>query len=364
MLRKEYLKIIFVVLMGMILLTISVYAGQEVKKEVTEEGVFLDGEFIVDRRTYLKAVTEGEVQFYTAHSLAQDEEMVRVFMDLFPEIKVEITRAGGATLHEKMLTEEAAGILKADVVINSDRNYLQEFYDNGWLSEHIPPSCELYPESSKELGYYYPTGASPIIIAYHSAIVSEEEAPKDWIDLGDPKWKGNLGGQRLGGGAMWSMVCFLRSQLGVEVIESWGPNEPIMYTSGGGLANALVAGEIYLTPMGLYAGYPMKYAQEAPIELVYPESGCPLYIPVIGIMEQGENPNAAKLFMNWYLSVEGQYLLATLRGQYSLRDDVPSIPHVPPLSEINYWIPEPEFYLDAELRDTWIQEANKVWGWQ
>jgi len=363
MLRKEYFKIALVILLGMILLSITGYAEQEARK-ISEEGVFLNGEFIIDKKAYLEAIAEGELQFYTAHSLAQDEEMVRAFMNRFPAIKVEITRAGGATLHEKMLTEQAAGILKADVVINSDTNYLQEFYDNGWLREYIPPSDELYPEASKVRGYYYPTGASPIVIAYHSAIVSEEEAPKDWIDLGDPKWKGRLGGQRLGGGAMWSMVCFIRSQLGVEVLESWGPNEPIMYTSGGGLANALVAGEMVLTPMGLYSAYPMKYGQGAPLEIVYPKSGCPLYVPAIAIMEQGENPNAAKLFMNWYLSVEGQYLLATLRGQYSLRDDVPPIPHVPPLSEINYWIPDSELFLDENLRDNWIQEANKAWGWE
>ncbi len=42
-------------------------------------------------------------------------------MSQFPEIKVVITRAAGATLNEKMLTEHAAGVLKADVVINSDR---------------------------------------------------------------------------------------------------------------------------------------------------------------------------------------------------------------------------------------------------
>ena len=68
--------------------------------------------------------------------------------------------------------------------------------------------------------------------------------------------------------------------------------------------------------------------------------------------------------MHWYLSVEGQYLLASLRGQYSLRPDVPPIPHIPPLNEINYWVPNPELLLDENLRDSWIQDANSVWGWQ
>ena len=363
MLRKNYFKITIVILIGILFLTFSGYAGAA-EKEVKEQGVFLDGEFIADKQTYQKAIEEGGLQFYTAHTLSQDKKMSEAFMKQFPEIKVVITRAGGGTLNEKMLTEQAAGVLKADVVINSDRNYLNDFYKKGWLRKHTPPSAAKYPDSSKEEGYYYPTGASAMIIAYHNQLVSKEEAPKDWKDLADPKWKGRLGGQRLGGGSGWSMLCFLRSQLGAEIFGPWGKNNPIMYTSGGRLSNALISGEVVLTPMGLYSGYPAKYNKKAPIELVYPKSGFPLYIPVIGLMTQGQNPNAANLFMNWYLSVEGQVLLSKLRGQFSLRDDVPPAPHLPTLSKLNYWIPDPKLFLNSELRNKWIQEANKAFGWQ
>jgi len=165
---------------------------------------------------------------------------------------------------------------------------------------------------------------------------------------------------------MWSMVSFMRSQMkdGVEIFKAWGENNPIMYTSGGRLGNALTAGEMFLTPMGVYSGYPAKYNKGAPIEMVYPKSGFPLYIPCIGIMTLGQNPNAAKLFINWYLSVEGQTLLSKLRGQWSLRNDVPPAPHLPPLSTLNYWIPDPKLYLNPELRNKWIQEANKAFDWR
>jgi len=361
--RKNFSKITFFVLMGILLLSLSAYADQG-KKVIKAEGVFIGGELIAGKQTYLKALEEGGLQFYTAHTLSQDKKMAGAFMKQFPEIKVEITRAGGSTLHEKMLTEQAAGVLKADVVINSDRNYLDEFYQKGWLRKHIPPSDAHYPEKSKEAGYYYPTGASAIIIAYHSKLVSKEDAPKDWVDLGDPKWKGKLGGQRLGGGAMWAMVCFIRSQLGADILEAWGKNNPIMFTSGGGLANALIAGEFLVTNMGLYAGYPAKYGKGAPIELVFPKSGFPLYIANIGLMKQGRNPNAANLFINWYLSVEGQTLLSNLRGQFSMRDDVSPPPHLPRLKELNYWLPDPKLLLDSDLRNKWVQETNKAFGWQ
>lgn len=363
--RKNLFKITFILLAGIFLLSFSGYAEQG-KKVLKDEGIFINGELIADKQIYLDAIKEGGLQFYTAHTLNQEQAMVKAFMGHFPEIKVDITRAAGGPLNEKMLTEQAAGVLKADVLINSDSNYLDDFYKKGWLSKNIPPSDALYPKASKEAGYYYPTGASAIIMAYHSKLVRKEDAPKDWKDLGDPKWKGKLGGQQLTGGAMWSMVCFIRSQLkdGAEIFKSWGANAPIMYTSGGGLANALIAGEMFVTNMGVYSGYPAKYNQKAPIELVYPQSGFPLYIPAIGIVKQGRNPNAAKLMINWYLSADGQFLLSKIRGQWSLRNDVPPAPNLPPLSKLNHWIPDSKLYFDTELRNKWIQEANKVFDWR
>lgn len=368
MFDKKY-TLIFLLLAGVLMLSL---VGCETEEpivdepgyfRITDRGVFLGGELLADKDEYEAAIAEGQVIFYTAHSLAHDTEMANLFMRRFPEITVEVTRAGGATLHERMMTEHAAGQLKADVVLNSDTNYLRELYNRDLLMEYVPYSCDLFPEASKNTGYWYPTGASIIVIAYHTDLVDEADAPKDWIDLGDPKWEGILGGQRLGGGAMWSMVAFVRSQLGKEVLDSWAPNKPIMYTSGAGLATALIAGEFHVTPMGLFAAYGPKYQMGAPIELVFPESGFPLYIPVIGLLETGENPNAAQLFYNWYLSAEAQTRLSTLRGQYSLRDDVPPAPFLPPLTGMNYWIPDPDVYLDDAIRDQWVAEATSVWGW-
>ena len=122
---KRSFNTILLILFGIMLVTLSTYAAES--REITEEGVFLNGEFIIDRDTYLKAIAEKDLQLYTAHSLDHEEAMVKAFMENFPAIKVEITRAGGATLHEKMLTEEAAGVLIAYIVINSATNYLQEF---------------------------------------------------------------------------------------------------------------------------------------------------------------------------------------------------------------------------------------------
>ncbi|MBW2220143.1 MAG: hypothetical protein JRF40_11725, partial [Deltaproteobacteria bacterium] len=72
MLRKNYFKITIVVLIGIFLLSFSGYA-EAGKKEVKKEGVFVGGELITDQQTYQKAIKEGELQFYTAHTLSQEK---------------------------------------------------------------------------------------------------------------------------------------------------------------------------------------------------------------------------------------------------------------------------------------------------
>lgn len=337
---------------------------EEEEVEVEEEGIFIGGELIADQELYAAAVEEGNLVFYTAHTLDHERAVVDAFETRFPEIEVDLTRAGGATLDERMKTEEQAGELKADVVVNSDTNYIQEYYDLGWLLEHVPPAADMYPADAKREGYFYPTGASAIVIAYHTDLLDEEDAPVDWDCLSDERFAGRLGGQRLGGGAMWAMVAYLGDRGDLDIIHDWAVNEPIMHTSGAGLATSLVAGEFVATPMGLFAAYPQKYHRGAPLEIVWPESGFPLYIPSIALLNHGENPNAAKLFMNWYMSADGQSRLANARGQFSLRDDVLPAPHLPPLDQLNAEVVNPDVFLDADLRDQWVSETTRALGWE
>ena len=48
------------------------------------------------------------------------------------------------------------------------------------------------PEARDSAGNWFGTYLTPEVIGYNSAVISEAEAPKDWDDVLDPKWRGRI----------------------------------------------------------------------------------------------------------------------------------------------------------------------------
>lgn len=63
----------------------------------------------------------------------------------------------------------------------------------------------------------------------------------------------------------------------------------------------------------------------APVRNIY-LPGAPIFAETaeMGVITAGAHPNAATVFVNWYLSAEGQKLLGGLLSQTSIRHDVPN----------------------------------------
>ena len=50
----------------------------------------------------------------------------------------------------------------------------------------------------------------------------------------------------------------------------------------------------------------MKKRDGAPVDIIFPPEGVPLNYYAAGVTKTAANPNAAKLFLNWCMSNEGQ----------------------------------------------------------
>ena len=70
-----------------------------------------------------------------------------------------------------------------------------------------------------------------------------------------------------------------------------------------------------------------------PIEIVYPTDGAKLTISGTGLLWNAPHPNAAKLFMNYLLSVRADTMLVN-QGQQPLRPEVPPPAGIKALDEI------------------------------
>ena len=133
--------------------------------------------------------------------------------------------------------------------------------------------------------------------------MKEADAPKNWTDLLDPKWKDNIALGHPGfSGYVGTWALTLRNQYGWDFFEKLAKNNPRVGRSINDTVTMLNAGESAIAGSGP-VGTLMESAQKGnPLAMIYPTDGTVLIIAPSGIMKGSKHPNAARLFMEFLLS--------------------------------------------------------------
>ena len=104
-----------------------------------------------------------------------------------------------------------------------------------------------------------------------------------------------------------------------------------------------------------------KKRDGAPVEIFFPPEGVPLNPYASGITKTAANPNAAKLFLNWCLSEEGQAFMIKELGYLTSLKKPPVYPEGFDPKVVKVWAPNMK---DDKLRNAWIEEWNKIYGYR
>lgn len=305
------------------------------------------------------AQKEGKLVYYTANIAEAEQQVIKAFNQRFPGIKVEMVRAPGGQLITRVKTEAAAGKLSADVISHSDRAVLAEMAD--LFMDYAPPNAADYPANTLVSPKLWPVITLGWSIAYNSALI--KNPPKTWMDLTKPEYRGKQVGQVIApsGGTTWTRVMFERQVLGEDYHKKQAAVDNVLFPSGAPMSDALVRGEILLGPM-IYSIAFNKMKDGAPIEAVFPPEGVPILAYADGIPKTAKNPNAARLFMNWRLSAEGQAFQIKELGQITSLRNPPFYPKGWDPKVIKTWTPNFEQFV--KLHKTWVEDWNKTYGYR
>ncbi len=305
------------------------------------------------------AEKEGALTYYTANFAETEQEVIKAFNKRFPKIKIAMVRAPGGQLITRIKTEAAAGKLAADVVNHSDRGLMLELQD--MFQDYTPPNAADYRPDALVSPKFWPGVTLGWCIAYNTQLV--KNAPKTWMDLTKDEYKGKQIGQVVGpsGGTTWTRVMFERQVLGEDYWKKQAALGVTLYPSGAPTSDSLVRGEISIAPL-LYNIIYTKIVEGAPAEAIFAPEGVPIVPYADGIPKTSKSPNAAKLFMNWRLSKEGQAFQIEKLGNISSMKEPPSLPKGWDPKVIKVWVPE--FKQFESLRDKWLDDWNKTYGYR
>jgi iron(III) transport system substrate-binding protein len=314
-------------------------------------------DFVPSVELLAAARKEGKVVLYTANFLDTEQAVSKRFAARFPGIQIEIVRAPTGQLITRVKTEAAANRMIADVIDFTDRVQARGMIE--LFAPYAPPNAADYPEISRTGDRLWPRSGNAWTITYNSELV--KDPPKSWADLVRPEFgKYHLGQTIVGaGGGPFARAMFERKVLGEDYWVKQAALKPTLFPSQAPMVDALIRGEIGIAPLVTVLAIPLA-AQGAPIKWFLAPEGVPVTVFCAGIARGAAHPNAAKLFLDWALSREGQALMVEL-GSFASMTNAPMPPGVD-AKLIKTWYPD-----DAEVEKifkSWTDDWNKAYGYR
>jgi iron(III) transport system substrate-binding protein len=305
------------------------------------------------------AKKEGRLVYYTANFAEVEQEVINAFNKRFPEIKVEMVRAPGGQLITRVKTEAAANKLSADVIDHSDRALMVDLLD--LFQDYAPPNAADYVPEAMISPKLWPRATLVWSIAYNTELV--KNPPRSWLDVTRPDYGKRQIGEVIAasGGTTWTRIMFERQVLGEDYWKKQAATDPILYPSGAPMADAMVRGEINLGPILYNAVYPKK-RDGAPLGMIFPPEGAPVNPYASGIPKTAAHPNAAKLFLNWCLSAEGQSFMIRQLGNLTSLKTAPVYPEGFDPKVVKVWLPDFQQYV--RLHHDWVDDWNKIYNYR
>lgn len=277
-------------------------------EQVYEEVMALTGQERRDRLVEL-AQEEGQLNLYTSMNSSLADAVSEAFSDTF-DVDVNLYRANGETLTQRLLQEQDASYYGNDVV-ETDGIEMSSLATEGVLAPYSGERRDLVPEAGR-FDEWTATRFNIFTPSWNTQEVSADEAPSSWEDLADPKWDGRLAVEL--GDVDWYLTLYnhwLDSGKSEEEVEQLFAD---IFDGAAAVKGHTVQAE--LMSAGQYGVVASNYsyivekakANGAPVDYL------PFVEPAIarpngvGLMKNAQNPAAALLFVDWLLD-EGQQVL-------------------------------------------------------
>ncbi|RMC31570.1 ABC transporter substrate-binding protein [Paracoccus alkanivorans] len=267
------------------------------------------------------AHAETTLTLYTSQPPEQAQSTVDAFEAAHPDIKVEWTRNGTSALMNVIRAEIEAGQVQPDLLLVADNINLGELKAGGHLMAYPEAPVEGYDAATYDPDMtYFGTKAITTGIAYNPDIAEPVES---WAELLTEENRGQIAvpSPLYSGAALNHLHALINAEgIGWEFYE--GLNElDIVPEGGNGPATKAVASGMAKYAILVDANALRAKADGSPIDFIVPKDGVSFITEPVAIMSTTEHPDAARLFVDFLLSEEGQKLVAE-QGNLPLRPGV------------------------------------------
>lgn len=307
------------------------------------------------------AKKEGRLTLYHNLRPAGIEPLLQQFRAAFPGIQTEHIRLGSAPLNERFRTEFAAGRNVADVLITYPEAEFMKEVANRFVAWQPPELKGNFPDGTAIQECLFVIQQVRETIVWNKTLVKDADAPREWVELFDPKWKGKVAiNQPWRSISVQQMLAYWETIGLKNAAERLRDNQVRMFEGSSGIIQAIIRGDVHVAAM---TDIPLNemLADGAPVGFAYPKSGTTTSNSLIGVSAKAPHPNAGRVFVNWLMSKEGQALLVEHGGLSVTRNGAPALSHLPTTSALPKTVDGMPL-LPAEVQRPMIEHWRVVFG--
>ena len=287
------------------------------------------------------AQKEKELNLYS-FELVGDAGLVvsRSFKEKYG-INVNIITGRGAEFAERIKTEQRVGQVVASLVQATPATVfsIKAAGHTASLAD-IPSVLEkdvwsvdpfVLDKDGHLIAHRYQTN-SPLV---NTQLIKPQDEPKSYKDLLQERWKGKIadGDPVITTGAYTVFVTLMNQGLvDIDFLRLLGKQDIRFFTGTAEVVRVVAKGEYPIALVGPLVNSKEYMDQGAPIKALSMQEGTVVQVSTIAGIKNAPHPNAAKLFVNWVMSQEGQAKYTRPLGVFPVRKDVEAF--IPPAGKV------------------------------
>lgn len=269
---------------------------------------------------------KGTVVVYSPHDADPLNAGVNLFMEKYPNVKVEVVAAGTGELCNRIAAETANPI--ADVLWGGGADSLAAFKE--YFEPYVCANDEFIGAAYKDPdGLWIGESPLPMVIFYNKDLIEKDglTIPETWEDLTKPEWKGKIAYCLPSkSGSAYTQLCTMilghgGKEDGWDFIKKLYDNLDGKIVDSSGKCHKMVAdGEFYVGLTLEKAA--VQYKDDPSVGFVYPKDGTSAVPDGVALVKGCPNEENAKLFIDFVTSKECQTEQSGNWGRRPVRSDM------------------------------------------
>jgi iron(III) transport system substrate-binding protein len=274
---------------------------------------------------------EGAFTYYSISNAELVSAYVKGFTTRYPFIRGDFYRGSGNQLVVRTLMEHRSGRLSADVISVGTENVMALKRSGIWVRYHTPEAPNYPRDQYDKDGYFHADSLGLATIAYNTQLVKKEDAPKNYTDLLDPKWKNSITIDLEPERALLAWLSAWGEARTRDYVQKLLANGASVRRGHTLQAQLLCAGE-FKAAVEIYPDGILRMKQRGcPASIVFPNPTPAVAGGNYGINVNAPHPHAAALFVDYVLSGEGAKILSATgrvprrKGARSVYDELANL---------------------------------------